>query len=114
MCVCVLGGALSDTVLLQKQNQLQMDERWIHSQTIPLSECATLFFFFSTRKMLQLAAHRLYFPRMNFKRLPPLPLKASCSLRLRFMLFIQMKKTHFSFKRPSFSDVFKKKKGGGD
>lgn len=24
------------------------------------------------------------------------------------MLFIQMKKTHFSFKRPSFSDVLKK------
>lgn len=45
---------------------------------------------------------------MNFKRLLPLPLKASCSLRLRFMLFIQMKKTHFSFKRPSFPDVLKK------
>lgn len=24
------------------------------------------------------------------------------------MLFIQMKKTHFSFKRPSFSDILKK------
>lgn len=80
---------------------------YIHTDDSALLMCH-FFFFFQTRKILQLVAHRGYFPRMNFKRLLPLPLKASCSLRLRFMLFIQMKKTHFSFKRPSFSDVLKK------
>lgn len=73
--------------------------RWFCSSNVPL---------FLPRKILQLNADRLYFPSVNFKRPLPLPLKASCSLRLHLMLFIQMKKTHFSFKRPSFSDILKK------
>lgn len=69
----------------QPRGLLQMDRCICTDDSALLMLHIFLFvFFFLTWKILQLNAPRLYFPLVNFKRLLPLPLKASCALRLRF------------------------------
>lgn len=88
-CICggglgVCGGGSEPAHYHTLYTQRIITDGQMHSHWWLCSPNASHFSFFSTWKILQLNAARLYFPLVNFKCLLPFPLKAPCTLRLRF------------------------------